>query len=300
MKKITKIWGVGLIVVLLISLLGIAIPASAGTLTLTAETPPTSLDNILVTSANLTDIAVSDDGATIWVATGNTSLYKSTNAGETWTEVTPAVSSVTTHCDLVAIAPDNNEIVVVAKADATTVAYLSTNGGSTWATLSTIAESDGDAASVLTDLAISAAAAGINYIAVSGAEAGGQGNVWYFNVGAAAPAWKETNDKYGWGTTGTFSAATTENETLAVAFSPNFPSDRVLVAVTVNASEAISLQMYSTSSSKWNTAAGFDGYPPILSAAGALLQIQLAIKARYRWHPPTSPVTTRSALPSSA
>ncbi|MEE9365961.1 MAG: hypothetical protein V3W44_04660, partial [Dehalococcoidales bacterium] len=82
-KKMTKIFGVGLTIVLMASLLLSAAPVSAGTLGWGTETILSTSGNILASTSNITDMDVSSDGA-IWVAANITDkLYKSTDGGAT-------------------------------------------------------------------------------------------------------------------------------------------------------------------------------------------------------------------------
>ncbi|MFH1652266.1 MAG: hypothetical protein ABID87_09245, partial [Chloroflexota bacterium] len=201
------------------------------------------------------------------------------NGGNTW--VTQA--SLPISPDLVAIAPDDTDLVAIASTS-TPAVYISTNGGSTWSTLGTVQETGGSAAATLTDLAISAAASGINYVAVSGTEAS-EGNVWYFNIGAAAPSWTETNDRGGWGNgagTGTINATVTT--AMAVTFSPNFPSDLTMVGLTHDDTEDIvELQLFSLASSSklWNVDAGFTGYPVTIVSETGVTAGSLALSPTY-------------------
>ena len=68
MKKLLRIFGVGLVVVLLVSLFGFAVPASAATGYWGEEKDtPYTLDYVLAPGTDVSDIAVSSDGATIYV-----------------------------------------------------------------------------------------------------------------------------------------------------------------------------------------------------------------------------------------
>jgi hypothetical protein len=104
------------------------------------------------------------------------------------------------------------------------------------------------------DLAVSSADGSKNYVGVAGITTGGDASIWWFNVGATAPAWKSA-----------FSAGlgfdTTGDVGLAVGFSPNIASDKVMVAVTAANATDVWFQMASVDTSKWNTTAGFDNYP---------------------------------------
>lgn len=219
---------------------------------------------------DIKDIAVASDGITIWAAPGTTVphiVFKSTNSGITWTAVPTNVGGLTgINADLIAIAPDNSNHVAIC--DTTTlIVYVSTNGGDTWNTLGTIQEGTGATANSIKDLDISPAAMGINYVAVCGDDSDGWGNLWYFDVGAAAPIWRETNDLSGFNGSG-YQASSVD----AVAFSPNFPSDLVMVAITSNATAStVKLEIFSYTGDSvvraWNSSAAFPSqYPISLSA----------------------------------
>ncbi|MDP7416281.1 MAG: hypothetical protein QF906_05460 [Dehalococcoidales bacterium] len=286
-KEIAKIWGVGLTAILVASLLLAAVPmaqptpASAGTLGWGAETIPSTTGKVLIAGANITDMDVcTADPDIIWAVAdvdsgaGN-GTYKSTDAGVTWTKITNHTGVGTaagTGVQLVAVAPDDPDIVVVI-ADAKEV-YATTNGGTTWGDLTTPNEASttvNDAATNIYDVDISHDDAGVHYVGVAGidsaandasADAMRTGNVWYFNMGAAAPSWIETNDKTGFGATGT-----NVSTAMAVAFSPSFASDKVMVAVTANVTGAVNFEMWSMSSAGWNeSGASFTSYPVSLVA----------------------------------
>jgi len=250
--KISRIWGVGLVIVLAASLLLAAAPVSAGTLSWSSETIPSTSGKVLQDGANVTDIAVADDG-TIYAVTGADNFtYKSVNGGVSWSKMTQDFGAPV---DLIAVAPDDSDVVAVSSnitgAPETPVVWISKNGGSTWGTLGTPAGTT--TVDVLRDMSISATAAGINYLAVAGETVGNVADVWVFNIGDAAPAWKSTSA----------GAGETPDQTtgLAVAYSPNFASDYVMTAVTANATN-VSFQMWSESSDAWNASgASFSSYP---------------------------------------
>jgi hypothetical protein len=258
-KKIIRLWGVGLIVALLASLMVAGAPVSAGELSFTDETIPSGANEVLE-DCNVTDIAVCSDGETIYAVGGAALVYKSTDAGVTWTAIGTDVGGVTAiNADLVSVAPDDNDTFIIAN-KATPTVYVSTNGGTTFSVLGTPQESGGPAAcAAITDIALSAASAGTNYAAVSGSEASGEGNVWYYGLGIGG-AWKETNTKDGYNTNST-GGTNSSNQSLAVKFSPNFASDQVLTAVITNSANT-TFEMFSLSSKMWNDAA-YDGAFPV-------------------------------------
>ncbi|MBU2535770.1 MAG: hypothetical protein KKD83_06360, partial [Chloroflexi bacterium] len=256
-KKITKIWGIGLVVVLAASLLLSAAPVSASELAWGTEgTPGTTglkiLHETTAAQGDVTEFVIGPDGTTLWaVSVENTKLYKSTDGGATWSSKTLPTGLTTPRG--VAIAPDDANMVAVW--GDTIGVYVTTDGGSSWGSLGTVQETGGAVATGLRDIAISTEDSGKHYVAVAGIEAGPLGNIWYFNIGAAAPAWTEINDKTGWG----FAATT---DVRAIAFSPNFASDFILLALSIDpGTPQVSLEMYSFNQSMWNASAGFTGYP---------------------------------------
>lgn len=257
---------VGLVVVLLFGFFSLATPASAGTASWSAEPIPDTTGNVIgPVGVDVRDIAVATGGATVYAVPGDSVsdnvVYKSTDAGVSWT-----VLGVEIEAELVAIATDKANMIAIASEDASSV-YLTTDGGSTWNSLGTPQASGGSAAAAIYDIVISATSDGVNYIAVAGKEAGDVANVWYFNIGAVVPSWQETNALAG------FSSA---DVVKAVAFSPDFPSDRVLVAVTEKDSVSVDFQMLNVSSEKWNATAGYAGYPVAIASDNGITDLTSA------------------------
>ena len=156
--KLTRIWGVGLIVALMASLLVMGAPVSAGSLSFTSETIPSGANDVLEV-CDVTDIAVGADGETVYAVGGARLIYKSTDAGVTWTSIATSVGGVTAiDADLVAVAPDDSDLFVIAKTDVTPTVYISTNGGTTFSVLGTPTETT--ACNYITGIAVSAASAG--------------------------------------------------------------------------------------------------------------------------------------------
>jgi len=141
--KISKILGVGLALVMVFSLMVGFMPAQKAQAA--GYTPnqfntmpiPSAAGNVLANGGRITDFAVAKDGKTIYlVDTTLNQVAKSVNAGRTFTVLT-TYTGAGVGADLVAVAPDNPDVVAVvnlvgAGAD---IVYLSINGGSTWATL---------------------------------------------------------------------------------------------------------------------------------------------------------------------
>ena len=271
-NKLTKIWGVGLVLVLLVSMFGLAVPASAGTLSWTIKANadvPSITNEILATNSDLIDMAVSSDGETIYVAaniTAGDKIFKSINGGDTWTEV--ALPSALTNLTRIAIAPDDTDIVVI-QGDTTEV-YASTNAGSTFSTLGTVTGDDG-AITAIYDLAVSAMSGSSRMVAVAGTGTGANNAMlMYFNLGHSAPVWKDAISADFTGSEP--SANATLDKIRAVAFSPNFASDQVILAVSEETGGALDATGYiryhiaSFNQLAWD-ASVFSSYPVTLESA---------------------------------
>ncbi len=230
-------------------------PVSAGGAVWSAETIPDTLEYILGpdgTGDNLDvrDFAFAGDGMTVYAAPGDSIsdnvVYKSTDAGLGWAalelDITP---------DLVAVAPDDRDIVVIANSS-TPELYLTTNGGVTWDTLGTPPENGGPSATAIHDIEISPIRNTIHYIAAAGTDTDGEANVWIFDHGAGVPSWKGTKSMSGFGV---------GDVVAAVEFSPNFSSDLAMVAISVDNGANIKLHILDIIAEKWNSSAGYVNYP---------------------------------------
>jgi len=250
-KSMSKIWSIGLLVVILASLLAFAAPVSAANpLQWNQEAVPTAGGyKLQPASENVSSIAVGGDGTTLYVASGGTSIYKSTNAGQSWSKVpTTNGNQSAINPTLVAVAPDNNNLLAIADTVRKTV-YISTNGGASWGTLQSPTN-----ATAINSLDVSAFGQTSNYLAVGGTISTGA-EVWYYALGIGG-IWTQTS------TLGGFSKSDTA--TLAVKFSPSFSSDMVLTVVTTNStgSGTTNFEMFSINQKLWNNAASFgSGYP---------------------------------------
>lgn len=182
-KKITRIWGIGLVVILAASLLLSASPALGKELDFGTESIPSTTGVVLLhddteAEGDVTDFAVGPDGMTIWALSDESDgaadyyLWKSTDAGKTWSSKTIKIGGtamITTAYRGVAIAPDDEDIVAVYGDDCEV--YVTTNGGSSWGDLGTVVGGMADAADNLFDIAISSESDGKHYVAVVGDDA---------------------------------------------------------------------------------------------------------------------------------
>lgn len=287
--KISKLLGIGLAIATLATLMIGAIPASANDPEVWgAEAGPSSIspgNQIVVTGTDVTDFAVANDGMTIYAVsnavavpvstnypwTTNNGTWKSTTGGASWSpaKLTTLTGTATlSNPKLVAVAPDDANTVVIIGDDTNAASgfypnkiVLSSDGGLTFNVLT------GSNMSAINDLSISPLSAGVRYIALAGVNGvTGSADVQYLNVGAVVSSWTSM-------TTGTnpnwagFTTITGNVTVLTVAFSPNFASDKVMLAVTNNATFGPELEIASFSSNKWNSMAGFANYPRLITGA---------------------------------
>ncbi len=203
------------------------------------------------------DFAIGNDSITIYAVPGNsitdittdTVVFKSTDGGASWTTLQAPIKA-----DLITVAPDDNNLVVIANTNAATV-YISIDGGVNWQTMETVPGTlAGKPVAAILDIAISPLKDGIKYIAVAGKEVAGLANLWYYDYGSLIPDWHTTNN---------FGGIATDNETAAVVFSPSFSWDSTVAVVTDNNSVTggVRLQLLNINTSLWNDAAGYADYP---------------------------------------
>jgi hypothetical protein len=251
-RKFTKILGVGLTLVLLASLTAFAIPVSAAPLKWTPETIPSTTGNMLAPAThNINDLAAHGD--TIYSVSDNADggLYKSTDAGSTWTNM--MTSTLYPEVDLiaVAVAPDDPDQVIMAS---TTNVYYSSNGGSLWSNLGVPATG-----ATIYDIDISPAAAGTHYVAV-GASIGGVGEMYTIKL-ATAENWQARS-----GHTAAAGNFTAQDAVFAVKCSPNFATDKIITCISGDTTSGIPLFQvfrYESGAYTWNNAITFytgDGY----------------------------------------
>jgi hypothetical protein len=159
-----------------------------------------------------------------WQTTQRQQIYSSCKSNVSDTSYAPQSNPPGAGPFITEVAPDDPSIV--ASADlSSNIVWFSTDGGESWSSLGVPKESGGEEAVEINDIAVSLQSAGVHYIAVAGKEQGNRANIWYYKL-AIMQTWQETNNYCGF-------AANQENSVAsAVAFSPAFPADQVMVAVT--------------------------------------------------------------------
>ena len=247
-------------IAVLTSLMVVATPVSGETLAWSSELgmPSTSATkNHLVAGSNITDLAVADDGSSVWAVTNGVSTnytLKSTDGGGKWTR--KSISGLTTP-QLIAVAPDDPDTVVVV--GDTNEVYSTTDGGTKWYQLTGL---------TLTNVYcvdISPASLGKHYVAVGGNTTGVGADIAYFNLGASVPVWVSA-------VTGSTWSTYTPDGTIAfkaVEFSPSFASDKVMVAVSEQGTGTVLYEIASLSSKRWNDSAGFQDYDGTKNVIGS-------------------------------
>jgi len=251
--KISRILGVGLVLLMVVSLFGVFAPvkeaqAAEGNVQWTVQPLPTATFNVLDNGANAvnpTYFAVGPDGLTIYAlnstlpANAAGCILKSTDGGQSFLAIT-APGTVNGVLSYVAVSPTNPSVVVAAELitgiAAIDNAYVSTNGGVTWTALPAIA---GAATCRIRGLAVSPdrtdSLLNRDYVvAVSDNVAGAFAAANGLQIIGATPA-------AGWVAFGTAAS-----DYLAVAFSPNYLGDHAVLAVSTRAAAN------GTSAEVWN------------------------------------------------
>ncbi len=255
--KLSRILGIGLTIAVLASMFVASAPASAGNASWTVEDPANKPPTVTgaVFGRDVIDIAVAGNGSTAYATTSDNRVYKSTNGGASWSQQTAYASGLAVK---VAVAPDVADGSFVAVIVGNTV-VTSVNGGATWAPMAAVVDgTSGSAATALNSISVAPAIGGARSVAVAGTSSLGGAGVWYFTSTAdfgGTAGWVDAfngNLTNGWTTaldpTVDVTAAATA---LAVAYSPNFLSDRTLVVVTGNGTESRS-NVANIATKRWN------------------------------------------------
>jgi hypothetical protein len=252
MKILKKFWGVALVIIMLTTMfIGTAAPAAAADYSLSdTYLGPYSvayggvLSPLNTAGFGMDDVAQS--GTTMYAVGGNNTgtttgnyLYKSVDAGATWTAITTSITTASGF-NLVAVATDNPDIVAIVDNTATpNIVYLSTTGGTYFSALNSAAIGAG----TINSVSISSLSY-YRYLTISGTL-----GIATWKLGVAAPTW---------------TVDTTRGPVYAVKYSPNFAADAGLIVVANSVTtNATTLQVYSTNLLTWNPT-GY-GYPETIA-----------------------------------
>jgi len=267
MKRLLKIAGIVLTVVLLASLFAFAVPVSAATLTWSGVGTPLLATNQLVTAVrDVGPVALSPNFAndnTIFAAVNDVTtpaapvLFRSLDGGYTWSPTATALGGGLAGAIIVDIEVSANyatdSTVFVATADSTapgasnSFVYRSTTGGATFGQLGVVTTAANE---VITSMSVTPNYDGVGEIAV------GIANI---TAGGVAPA--NTNVQI-WGAggvlswsilTGTGNVDAVARDVAAIQYSPNYPIDATLLVVaTATAAQPILIDCVG---GVWNTIA---------------------------------------------
>jgi hypothetical protein len=131
--------GLGLALLAVISMIIPGRPASAnpGTMLWSTVDTPTSIDNVIASPSEINSLAIGIDGRTFYaIDIPNSKVYKSSNGGVTWNDLSGylASSGAALPAWNIAIAPDNPNFVVLVTSDGglPKSVFASTDGGGSW------------------------------------------------------------------------------------------------------------------------------------------------------------------------
>ncbi len=277
--KITKILGIVLALSLMLAL--IPLPVTAATVPTTPNTwanvpVPSAVGNVLLAGVDCDFIAVGNDGTTMYAADNQVgAVYWSSNAGVTWTNITPVAATFPV-IDMT-VAPDDPKVVAfVDSADIDAVTggvqvgdvYVTSDGGSVWAAMP---RPSGLAAYTLDthiqDLDISPALPwGREYAVCTGNNVGAVvgGNVFIYGTAGNPMGWADM-------------AAPVEDY-WAVTFTPGYAGYRVVLAVSADVADT-KLNIKNTAIAGWNAVQGFVGWPVNIEGATDISPTEAEITA---------------------
>jgi len=264
MKKFVKILGVGLTIAILASLLIAVTPASAGNQTFSKDSKLGDIIGKIATGTDVVDIAVAANGSTAYAALSNSTVWKTTDGGSNWVQLTKYTGGVPSS---IAVAPDSADYIAVTSG---TTLYISLNGGVTFGT-SAPATSFG----TINDVAVGPTMGAGRSLAVADATNG----LWVF-----APIPNDVFGSYQWSdvTTGTSNVTGTA---LAVEFSSSFATgDYTVVVVTTENTTQSRFNVYNTYFGVWNADYALYGAPNLgvtLATTAAPTKADIALPAAF-------------------
>ncbi|GAH42360.1 unnamed protein product, partial [marine sediment metagenome] len=144
---------------------------------------------------DVSDLAVASNNTTIYATDrARDKLYRSTNAGVTWSTVTVIEnwSNIKIDAEHVAVAPDDPNFIAVS--GNSTYVFVSDDAGANWDSLGDVNSTTG--IDSIRDISLSAATGGNHFVAVAG-EDGGVAEVSYYEIGAVGAVWTEASAKTG-------------------------------------------------------------------------------------------------------
>jgi hypothetical protein len=168
---------------------------------------------------------------------------------------------------LIAVAPDDETVIAwVDKTVTPNKVFASTNSGSTMKELTNSGVAN------IRAIDVAAKAVGEHMVCVGGDDGAGSAEIANFDLGDSVPKWTAME---------TWAGMDGASSVAAVEFSPIYPSDKVMTAVTeTDGADDVFFEICSYSSKKWNNDAGFADYTgsghKILSGVANCVPLQAA------------------------
>jgi len=230
--KITRLLGIGLTLMLLVSILAIASPVTAkdpGDQQWANGSEPGMAGIVVYDGSDVTDFAVGSDGV-CYLADGVKDKLKRSSSGTAWASLGNYNAATRLNPTLVAVAPDNSDCIAVV--DTADSIHISNDAGVTWSTLPALTGIYAPALIDIKDIAVGPARSGTLL-----------GREYVIAVADIISPWTVGGDVLIIGETATWTPVVTAGVTgtadfVSVEFSPNYAGDRVLMAVGGNAAGA--------------------------------------------------------------
>jgi trimeric autotransporter adhesin len=235
--KLTKIFGIGLSLILLVSMLAIAAPVMAkdpGAQAWSNGSEPGSSGLIISRNSDVTDAAVGSDGV-VYIADVYNDKVKRSSTGNAMSSLNN-YNATGGNPKSIAVAPDNSDCVAVV--DTVNAVHISNDAGVTWSSLPAL--SGAYLGSTIMDITIGAARSG-TLLGREYAIALADPNAGATATGGAVGALLIIGSSATWTEPVTGLAGTRDFTT--VKFSPNYAGDRVLLAIGANATGGVYLYL---------------------------------------------------------
>lgn len=251
------------------------------------------LDGNIVSPSEVSEIAVGLNGTIYAIDSENSKVYRSSNAGVTWEDITSRLvdAGAVLPASKIAIAQDTTSMVAVVTNSSTKV-YLSTDGGVTW-TGTNIPDLAGTIQSIVISRQYTEAGESPRDIAIGTAAWGDNtttGQLWVRQVGVLLSTWRNQSLTVDPGHIG--------GEVSAIAYSPNYPSDKTMIVVASTGNDVAASYQNKTwlcigqrdTAAQTTSWGAFSGYPVEIAAAsspsagdavGASANTSLALPSDY-------------------